>query len=261
MNAPLLLEYVRMPAFHPPSTEACRSSGPAAADTSAPTLKWPDIKSFILCSFMMNIRRSVLFPPICGPQLMPETENGAGAPHFPSLVRQVAPPVPCSPPTTNAPFTSFGITATHFAPSRTCFGTPLSGAAPLIYSTVSVAFCSSEGPPLLFSSVSEVLSLCAHTAQAHHHDAKRTCRFICDPLAPSMSAVSVEGRPVTSAYRRACREVSRGTMRCYSTKTRAARPTIARDSDPRSLPVNAVSADPIRSVRRVPERFGMRSVL
>src|SRR5436309_12711188 len=98
---------------------------------------------------MMNINRSVLLPPICGPQLIPETENGAGALQVFPVVRHVATPVPCSPPTMNAPLTSFGITATHFAPSRTCFGTPLSGAVALMCSTTPVALCNSEVPELL----------------------------------------------------------------------------------------------------------------
>src|SRR5437764_8714086 len=95
---------------------------------------------------MMNISKSVLFPPICGPQLMPDTENGAGGLQLFELVRQVATPVPCSPPTMNAPLTSFGITATHFAPSSTSFGTPLSGAIALMCSTTPVALCNSEVP-------------------------------------------------------------------------------------------------------------------
>src|SRR5579871_1758799 len=132
-----------MPAFHPASAEACRPTGPATAETSAPTLKWPDIRSCMPWSFMMNITRSVLLPPICGPQLIPETENGAGALH-PEAARQVATPVPCSPPTTNAPFTSLGITATHFAPLSTSLGTPLSGDVVVRFCTVSVALCSSE---------------------------------------------------------------------------------------------------------------------
>src|SRR5205823_5447918 len=98
---------------------------------------------------MMNIIRPVLFPPICGPQLMPETENGAGELQLFEAVRQVATPVPCSPPTTKAAFTSFGITATHFAPSSTLLGTPLSGAVVLMCSTTSVAFCNSVLPALL----------------------------------------------------------------------------------------------------------------
>src|SRR5436190_7442164 len=109
---------------------------------------------------MMNISKSLLLPPICGPQLMPETENGAGALQLFPLVRHVATPAPCSPPITKAPFTSFGMTATHFAPSRTCFGTPLSGAVALICSTASVAFCNSELPAVL---ALEVWSFCAQT--------------------------------------------------------------------------------------------------
>src|SRR5207237_4136233 len=114
---------------------------------------------------MMNISKSLLLAPICGPQLMPETENGAGALQLFVLFRQVATPVPCSPPTTKAPFTSFGITATHFAPSRTCFGTPLSGAVALMCSTTSVACCNSELPAVLasFWLAVEVWSLCAQT--------------------------------------------------------------------------------------------------
>src|SRR5215469_18364825 len=37
MNAPLLLEYVRIPALYPASAEAERPTGPAAAETSAPS--------------------------------------------------------------------------------------------------------------------------------------------------------------------------------------------------------------------------------
>src|SRR5215468_5686619 len=101
---------------------------------------------------MMNIIRSVLFPPICGPQLTPDTENGAGALQRLFAERQVATPLPCSPPTTKAPFTSFGITATHFAPSSTSFGTPLSGDALVMCCTVSVARDNSELSAVLFSS-------------------------------------------------------------------------------------------------------------
>src|ERR1700746_1909664 len=100
---------------------------------------------------MMNIIRSVLLPPICGPQLTPETENGAGGLQRPSGVLQVATPFPCSPPTTNAPFTSFGMTATHLAPSSTLLGTPLSGDAVVMFFTVSVARSSSESLALFSS--------------------------------------------------------------------------------------------------------------
>src|SRR5437764_3514235 len=98
---------------------------------------------------MMNIMRSVLLPPICGPQLTPETENGAGALQVLLAVLQVATPLPCSPPTTKAPLTSFGITATHLAPCNTSFGTPLSGAADAMCCTVSVARWSSESAAAL----------------------------------------------------------------------------------------------------------------
>src|SRR5437660_8275513 len=131
MNTLFLIVYVRIPAFQPASAEAVRPTGPAAADTSAPTLKWPEIRSFMPFSFIMNISRSVVLPPICAPQLIPEREKGAGGLHWP-LTRQVATPVPCSPPITNAPLTNLGITATHFAPSNTSFGIPLSPAAELI---------------------------------------------------------------------------------------------------------------------------------
>src|SRR5579872_1818434 len=104
-----------MPALYPASAEADRPTGPAAAETSAPSLMWPFIRPFIPSSFMTNITRSVLLPPICGPQLTPETANGAGELQLPLLVLQVATPSPCSPPTTNAPLISFGITATHLA--------------------------------------------------------------------------------------------------------------------------------------------------
>src|SRR6266576_2035277 len=133
-----------MPALYPASAEAERPTGPAAAETSAPNLTWPFIRPFMPSSFMMNIIRSVLLPPICGPQLMPETENGAGALQLPELVLQVATPLPCSPPTTKAPLISLGITATQFAPFRTSFGTPLSGEADVMFCTVSVARESSE---------------------------------------------------------------------------------------------------------------------
>src|SRR5579864_3951107 len=141
-----------MPAFHPASAEACRPTGPATAETLAPTLKWPDIRSCMPWSFIMNIMRSVLLPPICGPQLMPETENGAGALHS-EAVRQVATPLPCSPPTTKAPLTSLGITATHLAPLSTSLGTPLSAGRVVKFCTISVALCSSEVFMPLASSV------------------------------------------------------------------------------------------------------------
>src|SRR5437764_14916718 len=99
---------------------------------------------------MMNITKSVVLPPICGPQLMPEISNGAGALQVPAL-RQVATPVPCSPPTTNAPLVSLGTTATHFASENTLSGMPLSPAV-LILCTVLVASCSSDYLP--FSSES-----------------------------------------------------------------------------------------------------------
>src|ERR1700740_898759 len=101
---------------------------------------------------MMNITRSVLLPPICGPQLIPETEKGAGALQELLAFLQVATPVPCSPPTTKAPFTSLGMTATHFAPSRTVLGTPLSGGASVMCCTVWVARANSESLAVLCSS-------------------------------------------------------------------------------------------------------------
>src|SRR5262252_10679384 len=113
---------------------------------------------------MMNIIRSVLLPPICGPQLMPETENGAGGLHRLSGVLQVATPFPCSPPTTNAPFISFGMTATHLAPSSTLLGTPLSGDAVVMFFTVSVARSSSDPFAALFSSCA-----CASTNEPRQH--------------------------------------------------------------------------------------------
>src|SRR6185437_7033403 len=116
-----------MPAFQPAEAAASRPTGPAAAETLPPTLKWPDSRLFMPCAFMMNITRSVLWPPIWGPHEIPETENGAGALQ-PFEVRHVATPVPCSPPTINAPLIRPGTTATHLAPSRTLFGTLLSGA-------------------------------------------------------------------------------------------------------------------------------------
>src|SRR5262249_28103618 len=122
-KAPLAFEYVRMPAFQPPSAEAERPAGPATAETSPPTLKWPDISLFMPSSFMMNINRSVSLPPICGPQLMPEVSNGAGELH-PDVVRHEATPRPCSPPTIKAPFFRRGMTATHFASCNTVCGTP-----------------------------------------------------------------------------------------------------------------------------------------
>src|SRR5579862_2462858 len=121
--------------------------------------------------FMMNIIKSVLLPPICGPQLIPETENGAGA--LQSLaVLHVATPLPCSPPTTNAPLTSFGITATHFAPSSTSLGTPLSGGAVVICCTVSVARASSE-----LSALSFVFCACAITNEPRQNPVKAIASF------------------------------------------------------------------------------------
>src|SRR5579864_2258502 len=143
-----------MPALYPASAEAERPTGPAAAETSAPSLMCPRIRPFMPSSFMMNIMRSVLLPPICGPQLMPETSKGAGALQLPELVLQVATPLPCSPPTTKAPLISLGIMATHFASFRTSLGTPLSGEAVVMFCTVSVARESSELALLSFLSSS-----------------------------------------------------------------------------------------------------------
>src|SRR5215469_1348722 len=133
-----------MPALYPPSADADRPTGPAAAETSAPNLMWPFIKPCMPSLFMMNITKSVLLPPICGPKLTPETENGAGELQLPFVVRQVATPAPCSPPTTKAPLVSFGMTATHFAPWSTSFGTPLSAGTLVMFCTVSLARVSSS---------------------------------------------------------------------------------------------------------------------
>src|SRR5579872_1908774 len=55
--------------------------------------------------------------------LPPEISKGAGALH-PELVRQVARPLPCSPPTMKAPLIMCGITAMHLAPASTESGMP-----------------------------------------------------------------------------------------------------------------------------------------
>src|SRR5579863_8295215 len=75
------------------------------------------------CWFMTIITRSLLWPPICQPMLPPERSKGAGALH-PELVRQVARPLPCSPPTMKAPLIMCGITAMHLAPASTESGMP-----------------------------------------------------------------------------------------------------------------------------------------
>ena len=152
---------------------------------------------------MMNISKSLLLPPICGPQLMPETENGAGALQLFVLVRHVATPVPCSPPTTKAPFTSFGMTATHFAPSRTCFGTPLSGAVALMCSTTSVACCNSELPAVLasFWLALEVWSLCAQTKVPRQTSS--TTIVDCHFIVSSLSEISIRWNAGVVSFRKA----------------------------------------------------------
>src|SRR6185437_7189969 len=89
---------------------------------------------------MTTITRSTPSTPICRPQLPPPTDTNAGALQ-PSAVRQEAIPRPCSPPTMNPPFTRFGITTMHFAPSSTSSGMPLSGVLIMACST-SVDICS-----------------------------------------------------------------------------------------------------------------------
>src|SRR5207248_4303548 len=126
---------------------------------------------------MMNIMRSVLLPPICGPQLIPLTSNGAGALHWLVAFLQVATPLPCSPPTTKAPFTSLGITATHLAPSITVLGTPLSGEAVVMFCTVSVARCSSELPALLLSYEADSCAP-ANAARQHISKVNANVRFL-----------------------------------------------------------------------------------
>src|SRR5215469_3397747 len=161
-----------IPALYPPSADADRPTGPAAAEMSAPNLMWPFIKPCMPSSFMMNIIRSVLLPPICGPKLTPETENGAGELQLPFVVRQVATPAPCSPPTMRAPFASFGMTATHFAPWSTSLGTPLSAGALVMLCTVSVARVSST---LAF--VLSPLRACAQTNATRLDASKANASF------------------------------------------------------------------------------------
>src|SRR5579859_1918131 len=186
-----------MPAFNPASAEAVRPTGPAAADTSAPSLMWPCIRPVMPSSFMMNIIRSLLLPPICGPQLMPDTENGAGALHAFVLVLQVATPTPCSPPTMNAPLISLGITATHLAPSRTVLGTPRSGAAELMFCTVSVARCNSEFPAVLLSFD---VDSCAHANAQKQQTSKAIANFRFLVIVPSSRFDSGETSKVYEEY-------------------------------------------------------------
>src|SRR5690349_19874376 len=112
-----------MAAFQPASADPERPTGPAATEAPAPTLKWPNMSWSMPCWFITIITRSLLWPPICQPMLPPEMSNGAGALH-PELVRQEASPLPCSPPTMNAPLIMWGITAMHLAPVRTESGMP-----------------------------------------------------------------------------------------------------------------------------------------
>src|ERR1041385_6404761 len=186
-----------MPDLYPASAEALRPTGPAAADTSAPSLMWPFINPFMPSSFMMNIMRSVLLPPICGPQLMPDTSNGAGELQALVLVLQVATPLPCSPPITNAPFTSLGITATHLAPSRTVLGTPLSGEAVVMFCTVSVARCSSELPVVLLSFD---VDSCAHANAQKQQTSKPIANFRLLVIVPSSRFDSGETSKVYEEY-------------------------------------------------------------
>ena len=65
-------------------------------------------------SFMTNIIKSVDLPPICGPKLAPETEGRRRAPARARPAGSYT--ITVLPPTRNAPFTSFGITATNLAP-------------------------------------------------------------------------------------------------------------------------------------------------
>src|SRR3984885_13367686 len=78
--------------------------------------------------------------PICSPQLPPEIVMNAGALQ-PFAVRQVATPFPPLAPKTKPPLTMCGMTATHFACSKTSSGIPLSG-IPIISCITLVALSS-----------------------------------------------------------------------------------------------------------------------
>src|ERR1700730_2375181 len=88
----------------------------------------------------MIITRSTASTPICSPQLPPEIVMNAGALQ-PSVVRQVATPLPPLPPKIKPPLTMCGTTATHFACSNTSSGIPLSG-IPIISCNTLVALSS-----------------------------------------------------------------------------------------------------------------------
>src|SRR5437868_2588137 len=150
---------------------------------------------------MMNITRSVVLPPICGPQLMPEISNGAGALQAPPL-RQVATPVPCSPPTTNAPLVSLGITATHFASENTLSGMPLSPAV-FILCTVLVASCSSDWLPFSSESLAQ-LTTAVHnqlTTAVHNKIDNKTVLMSIPPGSSSVSSEYLDVRNLWSYAR------------------------------------------------------------
>src|SRR5581483_3667266 len=89
--------------------EACRPTGPAAPDASAPILNLLVRRASMPFLLMTSMTKSMASPPICKPQLPPVKSIGAGALH-PLGVRHVATPFPCSPPKTNAILTMDGIT-------------------------------------------------------------------------------------------------------------------------------------------------------
>src|SRR5512138_3898598 len=94
--------------------DACRPTGPAAPEASAPILNLLVRSASMPFLLITNITRSIASPPACNPQLPPVKSTGAGALH-PFELRQVATPLPCSPPNTSAILTIEGITTTHFA--------------------------------------------------------------------------------------------------------------------------------------------------
>jgi hypothetical protein len=65
-------------------------TGPADAEASTPTLKFPLCSAFIPLSVLTSATSSVDCPPICAPRLPPPMRMGAGALHSPLEVRHVA---------------------------------------------------------------------------------------------------------------------------------------------------------------------------
>src|ERR1019366_6645262 len=124
--------------FQSVPAEACRPTGPAAAEASPLSSNLLDSNPCTPLSFMNSTTRSTDSAPAWNPKLPPPIEMNAGALQ-PWAVRQVTTPRPCSPPTMNAPFAMSGTTAIHLASLSTSSGMPLSGAAMISWRTLPAA--------------------------------------------------------------------------------------------------------------------------